>query len=481
MTALSTDLSRAETASLSVPAPEGLEYMPFQKAGIAYAQNRDAVLIGDEMGLGKTIQAIGVINLDDSIESVLVICPASLKLNWQRELEKWLVRPMGINIVDPQKGYRQAGIIIINYDILRRFHDELHADIWDLLIVDESHFLKNKKAQRTKEVVGTSNQKRGKIVRPIRARKRLLLTGTPILNRPKELWTSLHYLDPINWPNWWRYVNRYCDAKQGRWGMDIDGSSNLGELQDRLRSTVMVRRLKKDVLKDLPAKIRQIVDLPTKGSTAAIKAEHNAWQNYQETISDTQAIPDQYAEAVENMPEPHRVAFAEISKARRDTAVAKIPQVIEYLKNALEMQKKVILFAHHHGVIEAVREEFGASAVVVYGPTSLEDRQKAVDAFQGDPAITLFIGSIKAAGVGLTLTAASHVVFAELDWVPGTITQAEDRCHRIGQSESVLIQHLVFAGSLDANMARTLVSKQAMIDSALDEKPQAYVPQEPFK
>ncbi len=471
----SKELSRASTSTLSIPVPEGLEYMPFQKAGIEYAVNRESVLIGDEMGLGKTIQAIGVINLDVSVQSVLVICPASLKINWQREMEKWLVRPMTIGIADSKTGMPETDVVIVNYDILKKLHDKLREKVWDVLIADECHYLKNGKAQRTKEVVGSSNKKRGNVVKPITAKRRMLLTGTPILNRPVELWPIVNYLDPQEWSSFWSFTKRYCNAFQDRWGWDMTGASNLDELQEKLRATIMVRRLKKDVLKELPAKVRQIIDLPTNGSAAIIDAENQAWKRYENTIADLEkakakANSEEYAEAVEKLREAYQVAFGEMSKVRHETAVAKIPHVIKYLDNALETQSKIVFFAHHQDVIEAIKAEYGDDAVVVYGPTKMEDRQVAIDAFQNDLKIKLFIGSIKAAGVGLTLTAASHVIFAELDWTPGNITQAEDRCHRISQHDSVLVQHLVFAGSLDSHMARTLVSKQKVADAALDTK-----------
>ena len=161
------------------------------------------------------------------------------------------------------------------------------------------------------------------------------------------------------------------------------------------------------------------------------------------------------------------VAFTEMSKARHATALAKIPHVIEHLKDCLE-NGPVVFFAHHKDVIAAINEAF-PDAVKITGDVGMEDRQTAVDAFQAGKT-NLFLGNILAAGVGITLTASAHVVFGELDWVPGNMSQAEDRCHRIGQEQSVLVQHLVLEGSLDADMAKKLIKKQAVIDAALDSK-----------
>jgi RNA-binding protein YhbY len=182
---------------------------------------------------------------------------------------------------------------------------------------------------------------------------------------------------------------------------------------------------------------------------------------------------EKYEAAVEALRQRTQLAFTELSQLRHRTAVAKIPAVIEHLQAALDGDEdhKVVLFAHHKDVVKTIMEALAAkevSAVQVTGDTGLMERQANVDKFQRDPKCRVFVGNIQAAGVGITLTAAAHVIFAELDWVPGNVTQAEDRCHRIGQRDSVLVEHLVLDGSLDARMARTLIAKQYVIDAALD-------------
>ena len=256
---------------LDIPAPEGLEYMPFQRAGIAYAMARENTLIGDEMGLGKTIQALGVINADPTIRDVLIICPASLKINWQREAQKWLVRPMTVGIVSTKEPFPDTDIKIINYDILTKFKSQLRAINWDFLVVDEVHYLKNPKALRTAQVFGKWNKDPSKKIHPLDAKRRAFMTGTPIVNRPIELFPLLKFTGIFK--NWKHFVERYCNGHQTRWGWDVSGASNLGELQGKLRSTIMVRRLKKDVLTDLPPKRRQVIELPQNGCVDAIRAE----------------------------------------------------------------------------------------------------------------------------------------------------------------------------------------------------------------
>lgn len=467
--------SRATDAAVEVPAPEGLAYLPFQRAGIAYASARPGALLGDEMGLGKTIQAVGVINADPTVRRVLVVCPASLKLNWKRELERWLVRPATIGIASGSL-WPEGEVVIINYDILSKHRAAVDAVQWDLLVVDEAHYMKNPEAQRTILVLGR-DARRGKEAAPaIRARRRLFLTGTPIVNRPVELWPLIHSLDPAGWPSFWAYAQRYCGARQNGYGWDFSGASHLEELQDKLRSTILIRRLKADVLTELPAKRRQVVEIAANGAAGAIRREREAWARIERDVEAAAAAAElakagtdeEYAEAVRRLQDTTRAAFTEIAALRHETAVAKIPAVIEHLRCVLDGGAKVVVFAHHHDVVDALAAEFGAECVKLDGRDAPAARQAAVDRFQSDPACRLFVGSIAAAGVGLTLTAAAHVVFAELDWTPGNVTQAEDRCHRIGQRESVLVQHLVLEESLDARMAHVLVGKQAVIDAALD-------------
>ncbi len=476
--------SRAAAADIDIPVPEGLEYLPFQRAGIAYAMARESTLIGDEMGLGKTIQALGVINADPSIETALIVVPASLRINWKREAEKWLVTPREIYVVDNNKPIPDsAEIVVVNYDRVKgAVFDNIMAREWDVLIIDESHKIKNPKAARTKRVLGVSEKKRSKKDRVPglvdRCKRKLFLTGTPILNRPIELQSVLAAIRPGEFGNFFQFAKRYCNGHQNKWGWDFTGASNLDELQTRLRALCMVRRLKKDVLTELPAKRRQVIELAPNGASRAVKAEAKAFRAHEDRLAGLRDEADlahaagdetTYKAAVEKLRDEAQVAFSEISRLRHDVAVAKIPSVIDHVDNMLESGvSKCLLFCHHKDVVKAFAEHYGAAAVKLTGDTSQEDRQTAVDRFQTDPAVKVFIGSITAAGVGLTLTAAAHVVFAELDWVPANITQAEDRCHRIGQTGSVLVQHLVVDGSLDARMAKTIVAKQAVADKALD-------------
>lgn len=480
--------SRAAESDAVIPVPDGINpstqqpfaYLPYQRAGIAYGRERQNVLIADEMGLGKTIQAVGIANDDKLTHRVLIICPSSLKLNWKKEWLRWDVKHLSVGLVSAgKKKFPETDVVVINYDLLGKWQPELRATEWDLMTIDECHYLKEGKTGRTQEVFGrkkTRKQKRTRTVvaedgtktkekyekeveplAALNARRNVFLTGTPIVNRPKELWPLVQRLDPNGLgANWKRYADRYCAGTDTRFGYDWSGSSNLAELQTIMRSKFMIRRLKRDVLKELPAKRRQIVSLEVESSVLKTIIEKEK-KTYDEFI------------AAHGETESETPAFSEISRVRKETAVAKIPYVIENLREMLDANEKIVVMAHHHEVVDSLADalrEFGV--VSVDGRTPNQDRDKAVEAFQDDPNVRVFVGTIKAAGVGLTLTAASVVVFAELDWVPGNVTQAEDRVHRIGQRNAVMIYHLVLENSLDERMVEIIIGKQKVIDDALD-------------
>jgi SWI/SNF-related matrix-associated actin-dependent regulator 1 of chromatin subfamily A len=456
-----TDLPETFTGELPVPA--GLSYLPYQRAGIAYAIPRKGTLIADEMGLGKTIQAIGVINASPEINRVLIVCPASVKLNWQAECRKWLTRALHVGMFGLFNGDgADCAIQIINWDVLGKVPD----GSWDLVVFDEAHRAKNPKAARSKHAQ--------RIARA--AKKVLCLTGTPIEAKPIELFPILQMVAPAEWDpagvvkgvcvgagagaGFFRYAKRYCAAHKEQVSRTksvwmFDGTSNTSELQEKLRATCMVRRLKKDVLTELPPKRRQVIEIEGTCGTFDDDADLDE-RNYDEFVRRVRS---------------NKIAFEDISRVRHADAVAKIPAVLEHLEESLESSPKVIVFAHHKDVIGGLAnglDALGVGYVTLTGDTTMADRQAAVNAFQTDPTVRVFIGSLTAAGVGITLTAASHVVFAELDWTPGNMSQCEDRAHRIGQRESVLVQHLVIRGSIDARIANILTSKQAVLDAVLD-------------
>jgi SWI/SNF-related matrix-associated actin-dependent regulator 1 of chromatin subfamily A len=486
------EMSRQGRPSLDAPeypCPDGLQYRPYQRVGIQYALAHPHCIIADEMGLGKTVMAIGVANALEA-RSILVVCPASLRLNWRNEFFKWDTTPFrGIryyNIVTSgiDKVSNQGHCLtIVNYDLLTQgIYEQLIEMRFDLIILDEAHYCKNPKAKRTKVVLGKPD---GIAYRGDRV---LALTGTPITNRPVELWPLVSSLAPDQFPRFIEYGIRYCaghqkkiPGRQPKLVWDFTGASNLGELQLKLRASLMIRRLKADVLEELPPKIRRIVPLPSEEYSDLIDEELDAYAVYQsdiewaeEEVERARAAGDEtaYREAVERLRYAQRVAFTAMSRVRLSIACAKLEPGTQYILEALEETDKVIVFAHHRDLIRCISQALVVAHIehaAITGDTPLAVRQSMVEAFQNDPNCRVFLGNIQAAGVGITLTAASRVIFLELSPVPADMSQAEDRVHRIGQKESVLVEHLVFDGSLDARFAQLLIEKQAVLDAALDD------------
>jgi SNF2 family DNA or RNA helicase len=476
--------SRATDADIEVPVPAGLELLGYQKAGIKFALARPSTLIADEMGLGKTIQAIGLVNASPELKRILVVCPASLKLNWAREFARWNTRGLKCEIVNG-KGWIEGDVTIINYDVLVKHEDALMARRWDLLIVDEAHYAKNAQAQRTA------------VTHSIPAFRRIYLTGTPVLNRPFEIYPLLSALDPVKWgamdysqkfpfksKEFWHFAKHFCSAFKSRYGWDFSGASNLAQLQKELRGTLMVRRLKKDVLTELPPKRRQIMEITDDGARRVVAAEMAAWNAEEEKIAVARAQvalakasddKAEYEAAVKTLRDVVSAAFTQMSRLRHETALAKVGAVIDYVSGQLQDgDNKIVVFAHHTDVVEKLMDGLAAfGPVKLVGGMSTSAKQASVDKFMTQANCRVFVGNIQAAGVGITLVASSTVVFAELDWVPANISQAEDRCHRIGQRDNVLVQHLVLENSLDARMANMIVDKQRIADAALDKLPES--------
>lgn len=396
-------------------------------------------------------------------------------------MRKWLVRSMEIGIATGQHWPSHAQSVIINYDVLKSWPKKLRPAVpWDLVILDESAAIKNRDAKRTMAIVGRRAQPRKGLaeIPPIPARFRLCLSGTPMENRPEELWTTLYFLDPARWGSFWSYAKRYCGMINNGFGVDTSGATNLDELQRILRETIMIRRRKADVLTELPPKTRIVVELDTDGLEDVIADEERTFNRFREDLESAQTRielarasdnDEEFKAAVKGLASS-TVAFTEMARVRHTTAVAKVPQMIEAIREDLEEAGKLIVFGHHRDVLQPIAAAFPGS-VMITGETPAELRQGICDRFQTDPDCRLFVGSIRACGEGLTLTAAKLVVFAEEDWVPGKVSQAEDRAHRIGQRDNVLVKHYVLPGTIDARMIQTIVAKQEIIDKALDNDP----------
>jgi SWI/SNF-related matrix-associated actin-dependent regulator 1 of chromatin subfamily A len=446
--------------------PTGLSYFPYQVEGIEFALRRTGTLLGDEMGVGKTVQAAGIINaLGSDANRILVVCPATMRLVWRDELKRWLVRPMsigvaGVDLVSEQLLAR-VHVLVVNYDRLGELEQLVTNRRWDLAILDECHLVKNPEARRSQ------------LALKIKAVRRLALSGTPMPNRPIELYPVLSWLDPEHWPlsNRFQYARRYCGARHTPFGWDLNGSSNAAELGELLRSTVMIRRTKAQVLPQLPPKLRSVIELDFSADLERlVKAELTAFERWQ-AGSKNNGDEIYRAGEIHRMNSARSVEWDNLSKARYELAIAKVPLIAGFVREtfAAKPEGKIVIFAHHREVIHRLRESLSTfGPVILYGGLTAHQKQAAIAAFQTDPRVRVFIGQIQVAGLGITLApASSHCIFAELSWVPAEMSQAEDRLHRIGTQDNVLVQHLVLSGSLDATMARVLLTKQSVLDCVL--------------
>ncbi|KAM5228871.1 SWI/SNF-related matrix-associated actin-dependent regulator of chromatin subfamily A-like protein 1 [Ctenodactylus gundi] len=402
--------------------------MPFQRAGVNFAiAKRGRVLLADDMGLGKTIQAICIAAFYRKEWPLLVVVPSSVRFTWEQAFIRWLpsLSPENINVVVNGKGRLTAGLVnIVSFDLLSKLEKQLKTS-FKVVIVDESHFLKNIKTARCRAAVPILKV----------AKRVILLSGTPAMSRPAELYTQIIGVKPTFFPQFHAFGLRYCDAKRQSWGWDYSGSSNLGELKLLLEEAVMLRRLKSDVLSQLPAKQRKMVVVAPGRISARARASLDAAAQEMTKTSTKQ----QQKEAL--------IVFF------NRTAEAKTPCVIEYILDLLESgREKFLVFAHHKVVLDAVTKELERKRVPhirIDGSTPSADREELCQQFQLSDRHAVAVLSITAVNMGLTFSSADLVVFAELFWNPGVLIQAEDRVHRIGQTKSVGIHYLVARGTAD--------------------------------
>jgi superfamily II DNA or RNA helicase len=408
----------------------GNEFLPFQRAGVEFLEKAKRALIGDQMGLGKTIQAIGYLALHPELRPAIIVVPASLKINWQRELKKWLATPDIVAVCSGSNNQTAqlfgSTIVIINYDILGKWNKNLISLNPKLLIVDECHYIKSKKTLRSRAVSELS-----KSIPEV-----IFLTGTPIVNRPIELFPVLHIIDAKSWPSERQYFYRYCYSPT---------QASLQELHNLIKPYV-VRRTKEQVLKELPLKRRAVV---------TVQFDKSEWHNYISAIEKAKA-------------EPKAAEQLRLIEAAKQAAVrGKLSAALDWIEDFIETEKLVV-FCTHNFVVDAIMAKFSNRAVRLTGSENNQERQKAVDDFQTKDSVKLFVGNLRAAGVGITLTAASNVAFVELDWTPGGMSQAEDRVHRIGQLDSVTAWYIVAENTIEEKIVELLEQKRIVTDTVHD-------------
>jgi SWI/SNF-related matrix-associated actin-dependent regulator 1 of chromatin subfamily A len=434
--------------------PAGRELYPFQYVGVHFAQLAGGrCLIGDDMGVGKTIQAIAHIALNTEQLPALVVCPASVKYNWAKECRAWLPN-MTVEVLEGRKGViPDADIIVCNYDIVSGRKDGLLDYGFNIVVCDESHYLKNIKAKRTEATLEVAKE----------SESVLCLSGTAVTNRPSEFFTTLNLLRPNEFPAFFPYGQRYCDGYNTGWGWDFSGASNTDELHARTRD-FCIRRLKQEVLTELPDKVRTIMDIqPSKADLKRYSDLHRAWMEDYEMHQDRGSLP---AGFVLNM----------LTALRHECGLIKVPSTVAYIKEHYDITdgKPLVVFAHHadvlKGCVEALRADKDRNWRIggITGDMPADKRQANVEAFQAGHMDVLFCSTV-AAKEGITLTAANTVVFVEREWVPGWEEQAEDRVYRIGQeSDSVHAVYLSVARTIDEKFNAVIEEKRKVVKAVLD-------------
>lgn len=418
-----------------------------QKIAIEKLVGTKRFILADDMGLGKTTSTI-IAALETGEEKILIICPASLKINWEREIRNYTDR--SVYIAEGKNFSTEHDFVIVNYDILKNFYDIKNKDKspitqanFGLVVIDEAHYIQNGQAQRTKLV--------NSFVKNV---KRLwLLTGTPMTSRPMNYFNLLQLIDSPVAQNWMAYAIRYCQGYQFNAGKrkvwNVTGASNLEELRDRTSRQVL-RRLKTEVL-DLPDKIISPVYLRLKSRLyEGLMGEYYDW--YENKTDESSSLT---------------VQFSKLMKVRQVIAEEKIKDTIELAENIIEQGKKVIIFTNFTDTLKKITEHFGKIAVSLDGSTSKPARQFAVDQFQENEKIKVFVGNLKAAGVGLTLTAAEAVIMNDLSFVPSDHSQAEDRAFRYGQKNNVSVYYPIFENTIEGAIYDILIKKKNIFETVM--------------
>lgn len=436
----------AEIENIAIPGLRGTLF-PFQAQGVTFIEfHNGRAIIGDEMGLGKTIQALAWLQLHPEKRPVIIVAPAIAKLHWERKAHEWMETPDVEILSGTRPWLPKSKIVIINYDILPAWVTMLRIYDAQVLIADEAHYFKNNRSKRTKAI-----KQLARFIPHF-----IPLSGTLAKSRPIELYNPWQLVDPVSCPKYPYFIQRYCNAHFNGFAMDISGSSHLDELHERL-GTVMIRRLKKDVLKELPPKIYSYVPIDINNTEDYTHAEQDFISFVRKFKGDTAALRASRAEA-----------FAKTETLKQLAVRGKINNAIDWIKEFLESEQKLVVFATHTATIDSLMSEFSDVAVKIDGSTLPILRQQAEDRFQTDPAVRLFVGNMQAAGVAITLTAASNVAILELPWTPGDLDQATDRCHRITQRDSVTVHVLLANNTIEERIAQLLDQKRIVLNKILN-------------
>lgn len=447
------ELKTATTSSLDkIFGIKGDPY-PYQKVAVEFfINNNGRAILADDPGTGKTLMSLAFV-AHTKKQRTLVICPSSVKYSWESEVEKWT--KLKAVVITSKTDWRdidpKTNVYIINYDILKKHFKELSMFRWDCLILDEFHLVKNNAAQRTKAVKAI-----GKNIQSI-----ILLSGTPILSRPVELFNGLAMLDPRVWNNYFDYTKRYCDGKQGYFGYEARGATNIEELKTKI-AKYFLRRRKTDVLKDLPEKV--FIDVPVMLDEDTRKEYKTAEKEFATYLRENKGMRSK-----EILKTLQGEKLTKINYLRQITSAGKVPHARELIENLVDSGQKVLVFSVYNEPLERLFDGFPGISVMVNGKMNAEDRQVSIKRFQEDESVRVFFGGMVSAGVGITLTQASAVVFLDYSWVPAEHIQAQDRAHRPGATaDRLTIYQLYSKNTIDNVMSEILKKKQHLFDTIID-------------
>ncbi|MHB8605401.1 MAG: DEAD/DEAH box helicase [Thermoplasmatota archaeon] len=443
------DLANLDT-DFETPGFRG-ELYPFQRQGVAFLRQLGySGIIADEMGLGKTIMGIVAAMLNG--ERTLVVAPASVKYNWAAEIERFSDKTVRIFDGGGTRGPADAFFTIVNYDILPRLAERLNAEGFGLVILDEAHYAKNPHARRSQAVYA------------LQIPKRILLTGTPLMNRPEELYPLLNFVQPGKWGTSrdfdYLYVRRITKLANDRLRVSGAAGEHLADLRERLRA-IMIRRQKETVLTDLPAKVIEVQPL---------ELPEEARKTYDMMQKELVAELREMGIEVAFRGHGWMRTMAKMHALKQFTIAQRIGRAKEWLEDQAKQGEKVVVFSQYLAPLHELARAFGTRCVLIDGSVPSEERLARADLFNSTPQIDFCIGQIQAMGVGLNLTAARRVLFLDLAWTPAAHSQAMDRCHRIGQKREVIVTFLMTPGTIDEHLQRVLLSKQAVINTVMGER-----------
>lgn len=473
--------------TLKIELPNGLKPRDYQIEGVSFIDKKKGrALIADEMGLGKTVQALLWLTKHPEIRPAIIVCPSFLKVNWFRETKKWIPNsnPEILESLSPYQ-LEHEDILIINYEIVNGWVPYLKRLNIKAMILDEAQYIKSPTAKRTKAV-----KRLAKYVPNI-----IGLSGTPIENAPIEIYNIIQMIEPTIFPNYYAYLHKYCGAKRNDYGgLDVKGATNTNELHYILKNTIMIRRLKTEVAKELPPKQIVQVQLKIQNWNEYKKAElefisfvkHRystkidekeiekelkdfAKRNKIEISDDLTYVEKDLLAELKIESSSKNPTFPKLKMLEKLAAIGKLDQILEWIETFLESGEKLVVFAVNHFMVDRIHEEFSNSVIIVGGMNKTV-KQKAVDDFQTDDKVKLLIANIKAGGIGLTLTAASNVAIVQFPWSPSVLNQAIDRVHRISQKHQVTVWELIAENTIENRILEILNKKEKIISQVMDGK-----------